>query len=220
MVQKRVRRTAIGIGVTGAVIIGVAFALSRLNVGEKVVGAAGGLGSTVGQVITKPFEELIKSFTEGGAAVVEEGGKTGAGIQEFFTGNRDAIADFFSGKNQDVTPANPKAGRTSNVSPPRTSTVIPTITSQPIDVPIESQSKPSGFGGFMPSIFRESSGFRNSSSNVSLPKVSQLEKKGFETTSRPVTLTQFGKGISTKFALPPALEGLRGRLETDSRFFT
>jgi hypothetical protein len=86
MVQKRIRRTAIGVGVTAGVLLGTAIIFKKFNIGNQIISALGGFGKTAGMSITEPIRGLIEGVQIGGAD-----------IQEQVTGNRDAIGDWFSG---------------------------------------------------------------------------------------------------------------------------
>ena len=86
MVQKRIRRTAIGVGVTAGVILGTAIIFKKFNLGNQIVSALGGFGRTAGLSITEPIRGLIEGVQVGGAD-----------IQQQVTGNRDAIGDWWSG---------------------------------------------------------------------------------------------------------------------------
>lgn len=106
MVQKRIRRAAIGVGVTVAVLGGLAFVFSRTNAGEQVLSALRGFGQTVGKGITEPFTGLLEGVRAGGAELAGQAGAAGADVQETFTGNRNAISDFFA----NLFPSTPPAG--------------------------------------------------------------------------------------------------------------
>jgi len=86
MVQKRIRRAAIGVGVTAGVLLGTAIIFKKFNIGDQIISALGGFGKTAGMSITEPIRGLIEGVQIGGAD-----------IQEQVTGNRDAIGDWFSG---------------------------------------------------------------------------------------------------------------------------
>ena len=86
MVQKRIRRTAIGVGVTAGVILGTAIIFKKFNIGDQIISALGGFGKAAGMSITEPIRGLIEGVQVGGAD-----------IQQQVTGNRDAIGDWFSG---------------------------------------------------------------------------------------------------------------------------
>lgn len=97
MIQKKIRSTAIGIGITGGVILGMAYILKRTNAGENIIKSLQGLGQTVGLGITKPFTGILEGITQGGGELQNQAMTTGADFQEAITGNRNAISDFFSG---------------------------------------------------------------------------------------------------------------------------
>jgi len=86
MVQKRIRRAAIGVGVTAGVLLGTAIIFKKFNIGNQIISALGGFGKTAGMSITEPIRGLIEGVQVGGAD-----------IQEQVTGNRNAIGDWFSG---------------------------------------------------------------------------------------------------------------------------
>ena len=86
MVQKRIRRAAIGVGVTAGVLLGTAIIFKKFNIGDQIISALGGFGKTAGMSITEPIRGLIEGVQVGGAD-----------IQEQVTGNRNAIGDWFSG---------------------------------------------------------------------------------------------------------------------------
>lgn len=84
MVQKRIRRTAIGVGVTAGILLGTAIIFKKFNIGNQVIAALGGFGKTAGMSITEPIRGLIEGVQTGGAD-----------IQEQVTGNRNAIGNWW-----------------------------------------------------------------------------------------------------------------------------
>ena len=96
MVSKRIKRTAIGIGITGGVVVGLAILFSKTDLGTRIQTALRGFGQQVGLGITNPFTGLLEGVRAGGAELAQEAGAAGADIQETFTGNRNAISDFFA----------------------------------------------------------------------------------------------------------------------------
>lgn len=86
MVQKRIRRAAIGVGVTAGVLLGTAIIFKKFNIGDQIISALGGFGKTAGMSITEPIRGLIEGVQVGGAD-----------IQEQVTGNRNAIGNWWDG---------------------------------------------------------------------------------------------------------------------------
>jgi len=89
MVQKRIRKFTIGLGVTAAVILLAAFALRRVDAAGQIKQAAFGLGQTTGQALTLPFAGLIQGISQGTGQITSIGGTVGADFQQFITGNSD-----------------------------------------------------------------------------------------------------------------------------------
>ena len=105
MVNKFIRGKATQIVITGVVIGGLAYGASRLELGSKIKKAAFDTGSSGGDVITQPIAGIVSSLTKGLEDIkstipnfLDTTGVIGADFQEFFTGNRDAIEDFFDGE--------------------------------------------------------------------------------------------------------------------------
>lgn len=102
MVNRFIRSKATGIVITGAVIAGLAVLADRFDLGSRIKQAAFATGQAGGDVITQPIAGLTNTLTSGinnirlEAQKLFEGLATaGADVQEGFTGNRDAIGDFF-----------------------------------------------------------------------------------------------------------------------------
>ena len=110
MVSKRVRNRAITIAVSGIIIAGIIFGLRRLRIGSTIKEGAFGLGSTAGDIISQPIAGLTNALTTGITDIALRAqelfgalGSAGADVQGAFTGNRNAIKDFFDEQAQDQT---------------------------------------------------------------------------------------------------------------------
>ena len=104
MVSKFLRGKSIELLVTGAIVVGAVYGLTKIRAGEQIKAGAFGLGSTAGDVLTQPFAGLVTSLTKGLNDLqstipnfLETTGSIGADFQEFATGNRNAIGTFFDG---------------------------------------------------------------------------------------------------------------------------
>ena len=102
MVSKFLRGKSIELLVTGAIVVGAVYGLTKIRAGEQIKAGAFGLGSTAGDVLTQPFAGLVTSLTKGLNDLqstipnfLETTGSIGADFQEFVTGNRNAIGTFF-----------------------------------------------------------------------------------------------------------------------------
>jgi len=96
--------TVIKVVLAGVVIGGAVYAADKLNLGTRVSDGANQLGQAGGNAITQPIAGLVDSLTKGirdiqlnTQGLFEGLGSAGADVQEAFTGNRDAIKDFFDG---------------------------------------------------------------------------------------------------------------------------
>ena len=96
--------TVIKLGLAGVVIAGVAIAADKLNLGTAIAEGANEVGKAGGSVITQPIAGLTETLTAGindirlrAQELFEGFGVAGADFQEAFTGNRNAIGDFFDG---------------------------------------------------------------------------------------------------------------------------
>jgi len=88
VVQKKIRSTAIGVGVTAGVLLGAAIIFKKFNVGSQILDSLKGFGVTAGKGVLAPIEGLVEGVQVGGAD-----------LQEQVTGNRDAIGDWWNGVN-------------------------------------------------------------------------------------------------------------------------
>lgn len=100
-ISRRVRSTAFGVGITVVIIGGLAYVLSRTKAGDTIIASLRGFGSNVGQSIVAPFTGLVTGVTTGAKELTQVAATQGADFQEFVTGNRNAIKDYFEGNNED-----------------------------------------------------------------------------------------------------------------------
>jgi len=84
LVQKRIRRTAIGVGVTAGILLGTAIIFKKFNIGGQVLDSLRGFGVTAGKGVLAPITGLVEGVQVGGAD-----------LQEQVTGNRDAIGNWW-----------------------------------------------------------------------------------------------------------------------------
>jgi len=104
MVGIPLKGTVVKIVAAGVIIGGAVYAADKLNLGTKVAFGANELGLAAGNTITQPIAGLTSALTKGiedirlnTQGLFDGLGKAGADVQEAFTGNRDAIEDFFGG---------------------------------------------------------------------------------------------------------------------------
>ena len=95
---------------TGGLLVGGIIVAQRLQLGERLGEGAFGLGRAGGNIVSQPIAGIVSGLTDGLNAIKDSipnfldiGGTLGADFQEFVTGNRDAIGDFFSGESANTT---------------------------------------------------------------------------------------------------------------------
>lgn len=107
------RGTAGKVVLTGGVIGGLYLVSTHFQLGTRLKQAAFATGQAGGDVITQPIAGLTEALAGGINNIRLEAqklfgnlGAAGADVQEAFTGNRDAIKDFFDGgsERQDERP--------------------------------------------------------------------------------------------------------------------
>lgn len=96
MVQKRIRKATIGVGITAGVILGTAIIFKKFNIGSQIIDSLRGFGKTAGLAVTTPISGLIQGVSEGAGEVAQSAGTAGADFQETITGNRNAIGDWWA----------------------------------------------------------------------------------------------------------------------------
>ena len=91
----------------GGVVLGVSYLADKANLGTAFAQGANELGKAGGVVLTEPIAGLTESLAGGinkisddAKKLFESLGSAGADVQGAFTGNRDAIKDFFEGNNE------------------------------------------------------------------------------------------------------------------------
>lgn len=94
---KRTRNAAVKLLVAGGVIVGVIFVADKTNLGTRIINGAKGLGETIGKTVTGLPAGIISGGAQGAGELGNTAATAGADFQEFVTGNRNAIGDFFAG---------------------------------------------------------------------------------------------------------------------------
>lgn len=94
-ISRKVRGYAFGIGITVVIIGGLAYLLAKTDAGGIIIKSLKGFGDNVGQSIVAPFTGLVSGVTTGAKELTQVSATQGADFQEFVTGNRNAIKDFF-----------------------------------------------------------------------------------------------------------------------------
>ena len=94
----------------GGVVAGAAILADKANLGTAFSQGANELGKAGGNALTQPIAGLVESLSLGVTKISEDTrklwesfGSAGADVQGAFTGNRDAIKDFFDGNNERPT---------------------------------------------------------------------------------------------------------------------
>lgn len=101
----------LGVGGGIAVLLLAGYVLSKSDAGKKILGSVKGAGDFTGQALSLPFAGIVEGLNKGLSQLFENTGAlgknlgtAGADFQEFFTGNRNAIGDFFSGNQEQSSP--------------------------------------------------------------------------------------------------------------------
>lgn len=157
MVQKRVRRAAVGVGITVGVLAGLTLLFRYTNAGKYVTDSLRGFGQNVGLGVVAPFTGIVEGVTVGAGALGEAAKAASEGFQksvsETLGGGFNVFSEFgkiIGGQNnaeqqppkQDTQPLptdNPRPGNTekrptapnTQVKPPTTTTKPTTATTKP-----------------------------------------------------------------------------------------
>lgn len=92
MVSKKVRNTAIGIGLTAGVLGLAVLAARRTNAGEFLTEGFRGFGETVGALLTQPFVGIVEGVNQGGQDLFSAGSQAGENVGNVFGG----LSEFFN----------------------------------------------------------------------------------------------------------------------------
>lgn len=201
MVSKFLRSRGTGLLVTGAVLAGIVFLADRFNLGTQIAFGARSVGQSAGDVITQPIAGLTETLTGGindirlqAQGLFEQLAAAGADVQEGFTGDRDAIGNFFD----NIFPSVPLAaaqpsGPIVDTAPPSSNRIAGVNFSLP-DIPqfrIFNQSQPQNTTVSSRSVTpntQSSSSIFGPSSGFNVPQLTQKVDLG----------SIFGSGVDTE----------------------
>lgn len=103
MVSRFIRGKAGSILLTGAIIAGLVVVADKFNLGTRVAFGARSVGQAAGQTITQPIAGLTETLTSGIDDIAKQAqglfgslASAGADVQGAFTGDRNAIGNFFN----------------------------------------------------------------------------------------------------------------------------